>query len=98
MQGTQNNQNHAGKRNSIVGLILSDFFFLVGAATPRGLQDLSLQARDQSQGHAVKAQNPNHWTARDFPTLPDFKIHYKTAIIKLCGTRTITDMLINAIA
>ena len=71
---------------------------MVGGATPRGLQDLSLQARDQSQGLAVKAQNPNHWTARDFPTLPDFKIHYKTAIIKLCGTGTITDMLINAIA
>ena len=46
----------------------------------------------------MKEQNPNHWTARDFPTLPDFKIHYKTAIIKLCGTGTITDILINGIA
>ena len=86
------------KRNSIVRLILSDFFFFGGGATPLGLQDLSLQARDQSQGLAVKAQNPNHWTASDSPTLPDFKIHYKTSIIKLCGIGTITDILINGIA
>lgn len=56
------------------------------------------RSQSPGQGLAGKKQNPNHWTARDFPTLPDFKIHYKTAIIKLCGTGTITDILINGIA
>ena len=39
------------------------FFFL---ATPQGLQDLSSPTRGQTWPPAVKAQSPNHWTAREF--------------------------------
>ena len=40
------------------------FFFL---ATPCGLWDLSSLTRDGTWATAVKAPNPNHWTAREIP-------------------------------
>ena len=33
----------------------------------RALRDLSSPTRDWTQATAVKALNPNHWTAREFP-------------------------------
>ena len=42
------------------------FFFLV---TPHSLWDLSSLNRDWTRALAVKAPNPNHWSAREFPRL-----------------------------
>ena len=51
------------------------FFFL---AAPWSLRDLSSLTRDRTRGMAVKALGPNHWTAREFPTVsPLFKKNYK---------------------
>ena len=33
----------------------------------------SSQTRDQTRALAVKAQNPNHWTTKEFPKLLFFK-------------------------
>ena len=55
--------------------LLRFFFFL---AEPRGLQDLSSLTRDpgiDSRPPAAEAWSPNHWTAREFPTLLSFLHH-----------------------
>ena len=33
------------------------------------LSDLSSPTKDQTWALAVRAQNPNHWTAREFSTI-----------------------------
>ena len=46
------------------------FFIFIFFTRPHGLQDdLSSLTRDRSQVPTVKALSPNHWTAREFPTL-----------------------------
>ena len=36
---------------------------------PCGLQDLSFPTRDWIRGHGRKAQNPNHWIAKELPSV-----------------------------
>ena len=38
-------------------------------AAQSSLQDLSSPTRDQTRAMAGKAQSPNHWTAREFPSM-----------------------------
>ena len=45
------------------------FPFLSFLAMLRDLWDLSFPTRDQTWALAVKAQSPNHWTARELPML-----------------------------
>ena len=45
--------------------ILFFFPFLSFLAMLRGLWDLSSPTRDRTRALAVKAQSPNHWTARN---------------------------------
>ena len=45
------------------------FFLFFFVATPLGLWDLSSLTRDQIWGPTVKVPGPNHWTAREFPSL-----------------------------
>ena len=49
------------------------FFFL---ASPQGLQYLSFPTRDQTQAPASEAQNPNHWTIREFPLVLILRMIY----------------------
>ena len=45
------------------------FPFLSFLAMLQGLWDLSSLTRDRTWALAVKAQSPNHWTARELPML-----------------------------
>ena len=45
------------------------FSFLSFLAMLRGLWDLSSLTGDRTWALAVKAQSPNHWTARELPML-----------------------------
>ena len=47
----------------------STLYYFYCLAALHGLQDLSSSTRDQTVPLAVKAQSPNHWTARKFPEL-----------------------------
>ena len=49
--------------------ILFFFTFLSFLAMLRDLWDLSFPTRDRTWALAVKAQSPNHWTARELPML-----------------------------
>ena len=44
------------------------FFFFFFWAMLNALWDLSSLTRDLTGPSAVKAQSPNHWTAREIPT------------------------------
>ena len=55
--------------NAVSSPTLGIFAVLSCLAAPRGLRDLSSPIRDRTWAMAVKAQSPNHWTAREFPIL-----------------------------
>ena len=47
--------------------VVRKMFFLVFLPTPCGMWDLSSQTRDRTLATCSGAQNPDHWTTREFP-------------------------------
>ena len=67
------------------------FFFCL--AMPCGLWDLSPEIEPRSL--AVKAQSPNHWTAREFPRRYFFKLRYVHYIFRHDAIAHLIDYSIN---
>ena len=53
--------------------VLLLFVCLLVLAAPCGLWDLSPRRGIEPRPSAMKAQSPNHWTAREFPNLWDIE-------------------------